>query len=289
MKGIVLAGGSGTRLHPITKAVSKQLLPIYDKPMVHYPLSTLLLAGIRDILVISTPRDLPQYRDLLGDGKDLGIKITYTEQPHPGGLAQAFLIGRDFIGDHPVTLVLGDNVFYGDGMSKLLQAAVHNNRGATIFGYHVKDPQRYGVAEFDEGGNVVHIEEKPKEPKSNYAIVGLYIYDNDVLDIASKLKPSARGELEITAVNNEYLKRGKLRLAKFGRGTAWLDTGTHDSLLEASTFIATLEHRQGLKVSCLEEIAWRMHYIDDEQLRHLAGQYKGEYRDYLLAVLASKE
>ncbi len=289
MKGIILAGGAGTRLHPITKAVSKQLLPIYDKPMVHYPLSTLMLAGIRDILVISTPRDLPQYRDLLGDGKDLGIKLSYAEQAHPGGLAQAFLIGRDFIGDHPVTLVLGDNVFYGDGLSKLLQASVHNNRGATIFGYHVKDPQRYGVAEFDADGNVVNIEEKPKQPKSNYAVVGLYIYDNDVVDIAAKLKPSARGELEITAVNNEYLRRGKLRLAKFGRGTAWLDTGTHESLLEASSFIATIEHRQGLKVSCLEEVAWRMHFIGDPELRRLAEQYKGEYRDYLLGILAAKE
>lgn len=289
MKGIVLAGGAGTRLHPITRAVSKQLLPIYDKPMVFYPLSTLMLAGIRDILVISTPRDLPQYRELLGDGADLGIKLTYAEQPHPGGLAQAFLIGRDFIGKNPVTLVLGDNVFYGEGMAKLLQAAVHNNRGATIFGYHVKDPERYGVAEFDAAGKVVNLEEKPKSPKSNYAIVGLYIYDNDVVSIASSIKPSARGELEITAVNNEYLRRGKLRLAKFGRGTAWLDTGTHESLLEASSFIATIEHRQGLKVACLEEIAWRMHFITDDQLKTLANGYKGEYHDYLVNVLANKE
>lgn len=289
MKGIVLAGGSGTRLHPITKAVSKQLLPIYDKPMVYYPLSMLMLAGIRDILIISTPRDLPQYRELLGNGKDWGLTLSYAEQPNPGGLAQAFIIGKQFIGKHPVTLVLGDNVFYGQGMSHLLQAAVHNNRGATIFGYHVKDPERYGVAEFDASGNVVNLEEKPANPKSNYAIVGLYIYDNDVVDIAHQIKPSARGELEITAVNNEYLRRGKLKLAKFGRGTAWLDTGTHESLLQASSFIATLEQRQGLKVSCLEEIAWRMHFITDDQLRTLAERSKGEARDYLLNVLAHKE
>lgn len=288
MKGIVLAGGSGTRLHPITRAVSKQLLPIYDKPMVFYPLSTLMLAGIRDILVISTPRDLPQYRELLGDGKDLGIRLTYAEQPHPGGLAQAFIIGREFIGKNPVTLVLGDNVFYGHGLAELLQDAVRDNRGGTIFGYYVRDPERYGVAEFDAAGKVVNIEEKPKVAKSNYAVVGLYIYDNDVVDIAAKLKPSARGELEITAVNNEYLRRGKLTLAKFGRGTAWLDTGTHQSLLEASSFIATIEHRQGLKVACLEEVAWRMGFIDDAQLARLAQRYKGESQDYLAGLPATK-
>ncbi len=288
MKGIILAGGAGTRLHPITRAVSKQLLPIYDKPMVFYPLSTLMLAGIRDILLISTPRDLPQYRDLLGDGKDLGLTITYAEQPNPGGLAQAFIIGKKFIGRHPVTLVLGDNVFYGHGLSQLLQDAVKDNHGGTIFGYYVRDPERYGVAEFDATGKVVHIEEKPKVAKSNYAVVGLYIYDNDVVDIAANLKPSARGELEITAVNNEYLRRGKLTLAKFGRGTAWLDTGTHQSLLEASSFIATIEHRQGLKVSCLEEVAWRMGFIDDAQLMRLAKQYKGEYHDYLAGLLPTK-
>jgi glucose-1-phosphate thymidylyltransferase len=288
MKGIVLAGGSGTRLHPITRAVSKQLLPIYDKPMVFYPLSTLMLAGIRDILVISTPRDLPQYRDLLGDGKDLGIKLTYAEQPHPGGLAQAFLIGKEFIGKHPVTLVLGDNVFYGHGLAQLLQQSVRDNKGGTIFGYYVRDPERYGVAEFDASGKVVNIEEKPKVAKSNYAVVGLYIYDNDVVDIAAHLKPSARGELEITAVNNEYLRRGRLTLAKFGRGTAWLDTGTHESLLEASSFIATIEHRQGLKVACLEEVAWRMGFIDDAQLARLAKQYKGEYHDYLASLPPTK-
>ena len=288
MKGIVLAGGSGTRLHPITRAVSKQLLPIYDKPMVFYPLSTLMLAGIRDILVISTPRDLPQYRDLLGDGKDLGIKLTYAEQPNPGGLAQAFIIGRKFIGKDPVTLVLGDNVFYGHGLAQLLQESVRDNKGGTIFGYYVRDPERYGVAEFDAAGKVVNIEEKPKVAKSNYAVVGLYIYDNDVVDIAAKLKPSARGDLEITAVNNEYLRRGKLTLAKFGRGTAWLDTGTHQSLLEASSFIATIEHRQGLKVACLEEVAWRMGFIDDAQLARLAKQYKGEYHDYLAALPSTK-
>ena len=285
MKGIVLAGGAGTRLHPITKAVSKQLLPIYDKPMVYYPLSMLMLAGIRDILVISTPRDLPQYRELLGDGASLGLRLSYAEQPHPGGLAQAFLIGKEFIGKSPVTLVLGDNVFHGDGLSRLLQASVRDNRGATIFGYWVKDPERYGVAEFDAKGNVVHIEEKPKVPKSNYAIVGLYIYDNDVVSIAQSIKPSARGELEITAVNNEYLKRGRLKLAKFGRGTAWLDTGTHESLLQASSFIATLEQRQGLKVACLEEIAWRMKFIDDGRLKALATAYRGDFQDYLLGLL----
>ena len=289
MKGIVLAGGSGTRLHPITRAVSKQLLPIYDKPMVFYPLSTLMLAGIRDILVISTPRDLPQYRDLLGDGKDLGIKLTYAEQLNPGGLAQAFIIGRKFIGKNPVTLVLGDNVFYGHGLAHLLQESVRDNRGGTIFGYYVRDPERYGVAEFDASGKVVNIEEKPKVAKSNYAVVGLYIYDNEIVDIAAKLKPSARGELEITAVNNEYLRRDKLTLAKFGRGTAWLDTGTHASMMQAAEFVRVVEERQGWKIGCIKEIAWRRGFIDDGQLQALAAPLqKNGYGDYLLALLTDR-
>jgi glucose-1-phosphate thymidylyltransferase len=284
LKGLVLAGGAGTRLHPITRVVSKQLLPVYDKPMVHYPLSTLMLAGIRDFLLISTPTDLPLYERLLGDGKDLGISIRYAEQPHPGGLAQAFLIGREFVGTSDAALILGDNIFYGDGLARTLQTAARENRGATVFGYYVKDPQRYGVAEFNEKGEVVGVEEKPAKPKSNYAVTGVYFYDNAVLDIVKHLKPSARGELEITDVNNEYLRRGKLKLVKLSRGTAWLDTGTHESLLDSSNFIATLERRQGLKVACLEEVAYRMGYIDAAQLRRLAESYKGEYRDYLLAV-----
>jgi glucose-1-phosphate thymidylyltransferase len=285
MKGIILAGGAGTRLHPSTKVVSKQLLPVYDKPMVHYPLATLMLAGIREILVISTPRDLPLYRDLLGDGKDLGLKLSYAEQPKPGGLAQAFLIGRDFVGKDAVTLVLGDNVFYGHGMSSMLQAATRANDGATVFGYFVKDPERYGVAEYDPGGKVVGLEEKPKAPKSNWAVTGLYIYDNQVLDIAAGLKPSARGELEITDVNREYLKRGQLKLVQLGRGVAWLDTGTHRSLLDASQFIATIESRQGLKVACLEEVAWRMRFITRSQLEALAAGMSPDFKDYLLTVL----
>ena len=284
MKGIILAGGSGTRLYPITRVLSKQLLPIYDKPMVYYPLSTLMLSGIRDILVISTPQDLPQYRRLLGDGSSLGVRFAYAEQPNPGGLAQAFIIGREFVGRDSVALVLGDNIFHAQGMTGLLQQAVRENSGATVFGYWVKDPARYGVAEFDAEGKVVGLEEKPRVPRSNYAITGLYLYDNDVLDIAANVKPSARGELEITSVNQEYLKRGKLKLIKFGRGTAWLDTGTHESLLEASSFIATIEHRQGLKVGCLEEVAFRMGYIDARQVEKLADDYKGEYRDYLLTI-----
>ncbi|HUR24791.1 MAG TPA: glucose-1-phosphate thymidylyltransferase RfbA [Candidatus Thermoplasmatota archaeon] len=285
MKGIILAGGSGTRLHPSTKVVSKQLLPVYDKPMVHYPLATLMLAGIRDILVISTPRDLPLYRDLLGDGHEMGLKISYAEQPKPGGLAQAFLIGRDFVGKDSVTLVLGDNVFYGHGMSSMLQAATHTNDGATVFGYYVKDPERYGVAEYDAEGKVIGLEEKPKQPKSNWAVTGLYIYDNQVLDIAAGLKPSPRGELEITDVNKEYLKRGKLKLTRLGRGIAWLDTGTHRSLLDASQFIATVESRQGLKVACLEEIAWRMRFITRAQLEALALRLSPDFKEYLLMVL----
>jgi glucose-1-phosphate thymidylyltransferase len=286
VKGIILAGGSGTRLHPVTRAVSKQLLPVYDKPMVHYPLSTLMLAGIRDVLVISTPRDLPQYRELLGDGSPLGMRFSYAEQPHPGGLAQAFLLGEEFIGRDAVTLVLGDNIFYSQGMTGLLQQAVRENRGATVFGYWVKDPQRYGVAEFDAQGKVVGLEEKPKQPRSNYAVTGLYVYDSQVVEIAKGVKPSARGELEITSVNQEYLRRGQLKLIKFGRGTAWLDTGTHQSLLEASNFIATLENRQGLKVACLEEVAWRMGYIDAKRVEQLAQGYNNEWRDYLLNILS---
>jgi glucose-1-phosphate thymidylyltransferase len=284
LKGIVLAGGSGTRLLPVTRVLSKQLLPVYDKPMVYYPLSTLMLAGIRDVLVISTPHDLPLYRQLLGDGSDLGLRLSYVEQPSPGGLAQAFLLGRSFVGREDVTLILGDNVFYAQGMTGLLQQAIRENRGATVFGYWVKDPERYGVAEFDDKGSVVGLEEKPARPRSHYAVTGLYVYDNAVLDIAASLRPSARGELEITDVNREYLKRGKLRLIKFGRGTAWLDTGTHDSLLDSSNFIATIEKRQGLKVACLEEVAYRMGFIPREKVAQLAEGYKGEYREYLLNV-----
>jgi glucose-1-phosphate thymidylyltransferase len=285
MKGIILAGGAGTRLHPSTRVVSKQLLPVYDKPMVHYPLATLMLAGIREILVISTPRDLPLYRELLGDGADLGLRLSYAEQPTPGGLAQAFLIGRDFVGNDSVTLVLGDNVFYGQGMSSLLQGAVRDNVGATVFGYWVKDPERYGVAEYDAEGRVVGLEEKPKAPKSNWAVTGLYIYDNHVLDIAAGLRPSARGELEITDVNKAYLERGNLRLVRLGRGIAWLDTGTHASLLDASQFIATIESRQGLKIACLEEVAWRMGFITRKQLEALAQRASSDFKAYLLAVL----
>ncbi|HJQ93326.1 MAG TPA: glucose-1-phosphate thymidylyltransferase RfbA [Candidatus Thermoplasmatota archaeon] len=285
MKGIILAGGSGTRLHPSTKVVSKQLLPVYDKPMVHYPLATLMLAGIRDILLISTPRDLPLYRDLLGDGSDLGLRLSYAEQPKPGGLAQAFLIGREFIGKDSVCLVLGDNVFYGHGMSSLLQAATRSNDGATVFGYYVKDPERYGVVEFDAAGKAVGFEEKPKQPRSSWAVTGLYIYDNQVLDIAAGLKPSARGELEITDINKAYLGRGHLKLVKLGRGVAWLDTGTHRSLLDASQFISTIESRQGLKVACLEEVAWRMRFITRAQLEALALRLSPDFKEYLLNVL----
>lgn len=285
----MLAGGAGTRLHPMTRVVSKQLLPVYDKPMVHYPLSTLMLAGIRDILVISTPRDLPLYSQLLGSGEELGLRLSYAEQPRPGGLAQAFLLGRDFVGRDGVALVLGDNIFYGHGLRELLQEAVKQERGATVFGYQVRDPQRYGVAVFDKDGRVVDVEEKPARPRSPWAITGLYVYDNQVLDIAAALKPSARGELEITDVNRAYLAQGQLRLFKLGRGFAWLDTGTPQSLLEASSFIATVEHRQGLKVACLEEVAYRMGFIDAARLAKLAGEHQNpEYGAYLRGVLAQE-
>jgi glucose-1-phosphate thymidylyltransferase len=285
-KGILLAGGAGTRLHPMTKVVSKQLLPVYDKPMVHYPLSTLMLAGLRDILVLSTPADLPLYERLLGDGGELGLRLQYAEQPSPGGLAQAFLLGRAFVGRDRAALILGDNVFYGHGLPELLERAAREERGATIFGYRVQDPQRYGVAELDKQGNVLSLEEKPAKPRSSLAVTGLYFYDNAVLDIAAGLKPSARGELEITDVNKAYLGLGQLRLVPLGRGTAWLDTGTPQSLLEASTFIATIERRQGLKVACLEEVAYRKGFIDADQLARLAREHANpEYRAYLQAVL----
>lgn len=289
MKGIILAGGSGTRLYPITKGVSKQLLPIYDKPMVYYPLSVLMLAGIREILVISTPQDLPGFRRLLGDGSDYGVSFTYAEQPSPDGLAQAFIIGKEFIGEDSACLVLGDNIFYGQSFSKMLQEAVTSakeNNKATVFGYYVNDPERYGVAEFDTEGNVLSIEEKPVQPKSNYAVVGLYFYPNKVVDVAARIKPSARGELEITTVNQEFLKDEELKVQLLGRGFAWLDTGTHDSLSEASTFVEVIEKRQGLKVACLEEIAFKKGWIDKEQLRALSEPMKkNQYGQYLLKLL----
>jgi glucose-1-phosphate thymidylyltransferase len=282
MKGIILAGGSGTRLHPITKAVSKQLMPVYDKPMVYYPLATLMLAGIREVLIISTPHDLPLFRRLLGSGDDIGMYFSYAEQPEPNGLAEAFIIGREFIGAESVCLVLGDNIFHGHGLATLLQREVLALHGATLFGYTVKDPERYGVAEVEASGKVLSIEEKPREPKSNLAVTGLYMYDNEVVDIASQLTPSPRGELEITDLNNHYLRRGRAKLVNLGRGMAWLDTGTHDSLLEAATFVQVLEHRTGIQIACLEEIAYRMGYIDEQQLLKLGqGVGKNGYGQYI--------
>jgi len=286
MKAIILAGGSGTRLYPLTRSVSKQLLPIYDKPMIYYPLSVLMLAGLKEILVISTPHDLPNFEHLLGDGSQWGLNFSYAQQPHPGGLAQAFIIGRKFVGDDTVALILGDNIYYGHGLTDQVRQAARESSGATVFGYWVKEPQRYGVAAFDKAGNLTDIEEKPQAPKSNWAITGLYFYDNRILDISAGLKPSQRGELEITDVNKAYLRLGELRLEKIGRGIAWLDTGTHESLMQASNFIETIEKRQGLKVACVEEIAYRMGYITASQLEALADPLcKNSYGQYLLDIL----